>query len=100
MSSPKRKSAVRAATNTRVIIASFAAGVGSMIAAGLFAPVLLNGGLSLSDADAATTQVKRPAIVLDVAAVEAKLDEADRIMAVSRTRTDGAMNRLEHLSGG
>jgi hypothetical protein len=101
MSSPKYQRAARAASHTRVVLASFAAGVGSMLAAGLLAPVLMKGGLSLADADAATAAAKAPVIEpLDIEAVQAQLQDADRVMRVSRTRTGQAMDRLEHLSGG
>ena len=90
----------KAASPTRVVLASFAAGVGTMVALGLFAPILMKGGLSLTDADASPAAFNRPAIILDVGAVQAQLTEAEALMAASRVRTDRAMDRLESLSGG
>lgn len=83
----------------RVITASFAAGVGIMLLVGLVAPVAVQGGLNVRDAMAATVQAKAPAIEpLDLVAVQAQLNEAERSMYVARAATDDAIARLEQLS--
>ena len=84
----------------RMIAASFAAGAGAMVLVGLVGPVALQGGLSMRDAMASTVESEAPAIEpLDVAAVNAQLAEAERSMASARAVTDGAMSRLDRLSG-
>lgn len=84
----------------RLIVASFVAGAGAMVLVGLVGPVALQGGLSMRDAWAATVEDKGPAIEpLDVAAIQAQLVDAERTMETTRAATDGAMNRLERLSG-
>lgn len=83
----------------RVIVASFAAGIGAMLMIGLVAPVAAGGGFDLASAEASGLEQNVPAIEpLDVAAIQATLAEAERSMAASRRVTDGAMNRLERLS--
>ncbi|MEQ1708309.1 MAG: hypothetical protein ABL864_08250 [Terricaulis sp.] len=94
MSSANLKSTVR------LIAASFAAGAGAMVLVGLVGPVALQGGLSMRDAMAATVESEAPTVEpLDVAAVHAQLAEAERSMASARAATDGAMSRLDRLSG-
>lgn len=91
--SPSNKAA------TRLVIASFAAGVGAMVLVGLVAPVTVKGGLSIGDAVAASLHPERPAIEpLDVAAIEAQLAEADREMEEMRATTADEIGRLERLS--
>jgi hypothetical protein len=86
--------------NKRVIIASFAAGIGVMLLVGLVAPVAATGGLSLASAEARAFEAVAPAIEpLDVAAIEATLADAERSMALSRQVTDATIDRLERLSG-
>jgi hypothetical protein len=86
--------------NRRIVVASFVAGVGAMVFLGLIAPVALKGGLQMASAEAGVLETSAPAIEpLDVAAIEATLAEAGRAMAASRGATDGAMARLERLSG-
>ncbi len=85
-------------TTVRMVAASFVAGAGAMMLLGLVAPVAVQGGLSMRDAIAAPSQA--PVIEpLDVAAIEAQLAKAQAEMDASRARTDGAMERLERLSG-
>jgi hypothetical protein len=82
----------------RAIIASFVAGVSAMFVIGLIAPI--SHGLSMGAAEAHALQQRVPAIQpLDVAVIEATLAEAERAMAASRRTTDGAMARLDRLSG-
>jgi hypothetical protein len=83
----------------RMVAASFAAGVSAMVLLGLVAPVAVQGGLSVRDAMAAT-ESEIPAIEpLDVVSIQAQLAKAQAEMDASRARTDGAMQRLERLSG-
>ncbi len=93
-------SSVHVKSTLRIIVTSFAAGAGAMVLACLVAPVALLGGLSIRDAMAATVDAKGPVIEpLDVAAVQAQLAEADRSMVAARLATEGAMHRLDRLSG-
>ncbi len=93
-------SSVHVKSTLRIIVASFVAGAGAMVLAGLVAPVALQGGLSIRDAMAATVEAQGPVIEpLDVAAVQARLAEADRSMVAARVATEGAMARLDRLSG-
>ena len=84
----------------RMVAASFAAGASAMVLFGLVGPVAAQGGLSVRDAMAASREPERPVIELDVAAVQAQLAKAQAEMDASRAATDGAMQRLEQLSGG
>jgi len=84
----------------RMVAASFAAGVSAMMLLGLVTPVVVQGGLSVREAMAATVEQEAPAIApLDVAAIEAQLAAAQADMDASRAATDAAMERLERLSG-
>jgi hypothetical protein len=90
MSSPQTKA------TTRMVVASFAAGAGAMALVGLVAPVAMQGGLSMRDAFAGAMEQQAPAIEpLNVAAIEAQLAEADRLMAAARETTDDNVSRLE-----
>lgn len=90
----------QAKATTRMVVASFAAGAGAMLLVGLVGPVAMKGGLSVRDAMAATVEQRAPAIEpLDVAAIEARLAEADQAMAAMRADTADEMLRLERLSG-
>lgn len=81
----------------RAIVASFAAGIGAMFVVGLIAPI--SHGLSLGAAEAHALEQRAPVIApLDVAAIEATLAEADRVMAASRRSTDDDISRLARLS--
>jgi hypothetical protein len=92
--SPAQKSTVR------IVAASFVAGAGAMIFAGLAAPLALQGGLSIREAWAATVEQEQPLIQpLDVAAINAQLADAERSMEGSRAATEAAMARLDRLSG-
>lgn len=83
----------------RMVVGSFAAGVGAMLLVGLVAPVAMKGGLSVRDAFAATIEQRQPAIEpLDVAAIEAQLAEADRLMAEMRASTSDEMVMLQRLA--
>lgn len=89
----------RAKSTVRMIAASFAAGAGAMALAGLAAPVI-QAGLAIHDANAATVEPGGPLIApLDVKAVQARLANADRELDAARARTDGVIARLERLSG-
>ncbi len=82
----------------RMIVTSFAAGVGAMVFAGLVAPILAEGGLTMSSANASTLEPQAPLIApLDVAAVQSQLSQAEQTMSVTQRATDGAMSRLERL---
>lgn len=84
----------------RIVSASFLAGAGAMLFAGLVAPLAMQGGLSIREAWAATVQQEQPLIEpLDVAAISAQLADAERSMEGSRAATDAAMARLDRLSG-
>jgi|CXWL01.1.fsa_nt_gi hypothetical protein len=88
-----------AKTNFRMITASFAAGVGLMVFAGLVAPTIVQGGLSLTAANASTVEASAPAVeALDVVAIRAQLDQAERDMATARAATDDDVARLAQLS--
>ncbi len=83
----------------RMVVASFAAGVGAMLFVGLVAPIAMKGGLSVRDAFASTIEQRDPTIEpLDVAAIEAQLAEADRLMSDMRDSTADEMIRLESLA--
>ncbi len=83
----------------RMVVASFAAGAGAMVLVGLVAPVAMQGGLSMRDAFASQLEQQAPAIEpLNVAAIEAQLAEADRLMAAARETTTDNMDRLESLA--
>ncbi|OQW59957.1 MAG: hypothetical protein A4S17_11070 [Proteobacteria bacterium HN_bin10] len=83
----------------RMVVASFAAGAGAMVMLGLVAPVAMKGGLSMRDAFADQVVQQAPVIEpLDVAAIEAQLAEADRLMAAARETTDDNVGRLEALA--
>jgi hypothetical protein len=83
----------------RMVVASFAAGAGAMVLVGLVAPVAMQGGLSMRDAFAGAMEQQAPAIEpLNVAAIEAQLAEADRLMAAARETTSDNMDRLESLA--
>ena len=84
----------------RMVVASFAAGAGAMMLVGLVGPVAMQGGLSMRDAVASSLEPRAPVIEpLDVQAIEAQLEEADRLMAAMRDSTADEMGRLEALSG-
>lgn len=88
-----------AKANTRMIFASFAAGVGAMMFLGLVAPTIIKGGLSLTSANASTIEAQAPEIApLDVAAIRAQLAEAEQDMASVRATTDDDVARLARLS--
>jgi hypothetical protein len=83
----------------RMVVASFAAGAGAMALVGLVAPVAMQGGLSMRDAFADQLEQQAPIIApLDVAAIEAQLADADRLMAAARETTDDNVGRLEALA--
>lgn len=84
----------------RMVVASFAAGVGAMLLVGLVAPVAMKGGLAMTEAAASALEQQAPAIEpLDVAAIEAQLAEADRAMIAMRETTADEMATLDRLSG-
>ena len=84
----------------RIVAGSFLAGAGLMIALGLVAPMIAQGGLSIREAVAATVQQQDAPVIapLDVQAIEAQLAEADRAMEASRAQTDDEVARLAQLS--
>jgi len=82
-----------------MIMGSFAAGVSAMVLLGLIAPVAMQSSLTVRDAFAATLEERGPAIEpLNVAAIEAQLAEADRLMADARSTTADEMAMLERLA--
>lgn len=84
----------------RMVVASFVAGAGAMVLVGLVAPVAMQGGLSMRDAFATEMEQQAPAIEpLDVAAIEAQLADADRLMTDARQSTEDNVRRLDALSG-
>jgi len=84
---------------TRVVLTSFAAGAGAMALVGLVAPVAMKGGLSMRDA-AATPIVRQADLIepLDLPAIEAQLERADRTMDAMRAMTDDEVAQLERLA--
>lgn len=87
-------------SNTRIVIASFIAGMGAMFVVGLVGPVMVQGGLSAREAWAATLEQEAPAIEpLDVDAIEARLSAAEASMAQARADTSDEFARLDRLSG-
>lgn len=83
----------------RTIVGSFAAGVSAVVFFGLIAPLMMQSGLTVRDAFASTLEQSQPVIQpLDVAAIEARLVEADRAMEAMRASTEDEMQALERLS--
>jgi hypothetical protein len=83
-----------------MVVASFAAGAGAMALIGLVGPVAVSGGLSMREAVAASLEQREQLIEpLDVAAIEAQLADAERVMEAARATTDDNVGRLEALSG-
>lgn len=90
----------RANSTVRMIVGSFVAGAGAMALIGLVGPVAVQGGLSVRDAFAAQMETRAPAVEpLDVAAIEAQLEDADRAMETMRDATADNMARLDTLAG-
>lgn len=90
----------RANSTVRMIVGSFVAGAGAMALIGLVGPVAVQGGLSVRDAFAAQMETRAPAVApLDVAAIEAQLEDADRAMETMRDATADNMARLDTLAG-
>ncbi len=84
----------------RMVVASFVAGAGAMVLVGLVAPVAMQGGLSMREAFANEMEQQAPALEpLDVAAIEAQLADAERLMAAARHGTDDNVSRLQALAG-
>lgn len=93
-------SSAQHSSTLRMIVASFAAGVGAMALVSTLTLVAMNDGLALRDAAASTLEQKGPAVEpLDLPAVEAQLALAKRNMETTRAATEHAMGRLERLSG-
>jgi uncharacterized protein involved in high-affinity Fe2+ transport len=86
-------------TTLRMVVASFAAGVGAMTLVGLAAPLVRD--FATREALASTLTQEEPATIqpLDVAAVRAQLVDASQRMETTRAATSHAMSRLERLSG-
>ncbi len=86
-------------TTLRMIVASFAAGVGAMMLVGLAAPIVSD--IATREALASTLAHEVPATIqpLDVAEVRARLVDANQRLETTRAATSQAMNRLERLSG-
>jgi hypothetical protein len=83
----------------RTIVGSFAAGVSAVVFFGLIAPLAMQSGLTVRDAFASTLEQSQPAIEpLDVDAIEARLAEADRLLADARSSTNDEMAMLERLA--
>lgn len=89
-----------AKATTRTVVASFAAGASAMVVLGLIAPVAMHGGgLAIREAFAAEVQQTRPVIEpLDVEAIHAQLNDADRTMDRMRAMTDDDIARLRRLT--
>ena len=89
----------KTASQLRMILGSAAAGVGVMVFAGLIAPTIISGGLSLRTANAATFE-QPPQLIepLDLKAIGAQLDHAQADMEAAREKTDPMVNRLQGLS--
>ncbi len=84
----------------RMVVASFVAGASAMVLVGLVAPVAMQGGLSMREAFATEMEQQAPALEpLDVAAIEAQLADAERLMAAAREGTDDNVSRLQALAG-
>ena len=83
----------------RTIVGSFAAGVSAVVFFGLIAPLAMQSGLTVRDAFASTLEQSQPAIEpLDVDAIEARLAEADRLLADARSSTNDEVAMLERLA--
>ena len=82
----------------RMVAASFAAGVGFMLLAGLVTPLVADGALSMRSAEASQLNT-RPTIELDVDAVQAQLGQAEHAMEANFAHTDAAVARLQRLAG-
>lgn len=98
MSAAKPAAGAKSASPFRMVVTSFAAGVGAMVFAGLVAPIMAEGGLSMSNANASSLEPQTPLIApLDVEAVQKELARAEQTMGVTQRATDAAMQRLERL---
>ena len=83
----------------RMIVGSFAAGVGAMALSALVVSVAAGGGFSVQLAHAGTVEARAPAVEpLNLPVLEAQLNQADTILQVARARTDSEVARLERYS--
>lgn len=84
----------------RMVIGSFVAGASAMALVGLVGPVAMQGGLAMRDAAASALEQRAPLVEpLDLAAIEAQLDDADRLMVAMRETTADEITELDRLSG-
>lgn len=94
MSPTQRKATIR------LVAGSFLAGASVMAVVGLVGPVAVQGGLSVRDAFASTFQEPVPLIEpLDVATIQAELDEAGRAVETMREATADEFQNLDRLAG-
>lgn len=92
-------SAARTKATVRMIAASFLAGAGVMLLAGVAGPIMSQGSLAGGAAQASVRVSERPSIEpLDVAAVRAQLARAESTMAAARATTDDDIARLMRLT--
>lgn len=83
-----------------MVVASFVAGVSAMALVGVVATVAVKGGLEVYAAEASVVERgAAPIQPLDITAVRSQLASAEQSMAVTRSKTERAMTRLERLSG-
>ena len=93
----------KAQSHVQSVLGSLAAGIAAMTVLSAMGAFIAHGGLETPTASAATpgenafaaAPVVRP---LDVAGVQAQLDQVQSEMRVTQAATDSAMTRLERLS--
>jgi len=94
MSPTQRKATIR------LVVGSFIGGASLMAVVGLVGPVAVQGGLSVRDAFASRFQEPAPLIEpLDVATIQAELDEAGRAVETMREATADEFQHLDRLAG-
>jgi hypothetical protein len=90
----------RPQVSTRMIVTSFATGVGLMMLAGAMVTASKNGGLAMPSATAATLEHQAPLIEpLDIVAIQAELAGAEAAMQAAAVATDPKVAQLERLAG-
>lgn len=91
--------AAKTKATVRMIATSFAAGAGLMLCIGLAASGAIKGALAVRAAEASTLEIREPLIQpLDVQAIQAQLEVAERYMDEARAETDDDVARLQRLT--
>lgn len=89
----------RGRKNVRAVLTSFTAGIGAMVVFGLVAPVAVQGGLSVAEADAAPAAKAESAVSpLDLEAIRADLAQAELALRERADATDEAIARLRTIA--